>query len=88
MYHSPECRDGQSDPSFQMGIRKVHHYILGQSVYFNTSHAYGMINRGRGPLTPEGKDIKNKEKILTLLGAICFPPQITVLQYQATDLAT
>ena len=40
---------------------------------FATTHIHGAIYRQRGVLTSAGKDIKNKEDILSLLEAIHLP---------------
>ena len=47
---------------------------------FTTAHIQGTIYRQRGLLTFAGKDIKNKEEILSLLEAIHLPKKKTKKQ--------
>ncbi|XP_073648710.1 serine hydrolase RBBP9 isoform X3 [Tursiops truncatus] len=46
---------------------------------FATAHIHGAIYRERGPLTAEGKGIKNKEEILALLAAIWEPKKLAIV---------
>ena len=46
---------------------------------FATAHVHGAIYRQRGLLTSAGKDIKNKEEILSLLEAIHLPAKVAII---------
>lgn len=46
---------------------------------FATAHIHGEIYRRRGLLTSEGKDIKNKAKILALLEALFLPKRLSIM---------
>jgi ribonuclease HI len=46
---------------------------------FATLHVHGAIDKERGLLTAEGKEIKSKEEILQLLEAIWEQPQVAVM---------
>jgi ribonuclease HI len=46
---------------------------------FATAHVHGAIYRQRRLLTSAGKDIKNKEKILSLLEAIHLPKKLAII---------
>lgn len=46
---------------------------------FATVHIHGEIYRRRGLLTSEGKDIKNKAKILALLEALFLPKRLSIM---------
>ena len=46
---------------------------------FATAHVHGAIYRQRGLLTSAGKDIKNKEEILSLLEAIYLPAKVAII---------
>lgn len=46
---------------------------------FATAHIHGEIYRRRGLLTSEGKDIKNKAKILALLEALFLPKRLSII---------
>lgn len=46
---------------------------------FATAHVHGAIYRQRGLLTSEGKDIKNKEEILSVLEAIHLPRRVAIV---------
>ncbi|XP_017653047.1 uncharacterized protein LOC108490706 [Nannospalax galili] len=48
---------------------------------FATAHIHGEIYRRRGLLTLAGKDIKNKEAIVTLLQALYLPKQVSIIHY-------
>lgn len=44
-----------------------------------TAHVHGAIYRERGPLTAEGKDIKDKDEVLALLAAIWAPKKLAIV---------
>lgn len=46
---------------------------------FATAHVHGAIYRQRGLLTSAGRDIKNKEEILSLLEAIHLPKKVAII---------
>lgn len=46
---------------------------------FATAHVHGAIYRQRGILTPAGKDIKNKEEILSLLEAFHLSRKVAIV---------
>lgn len=46
---------------------------------FATAHVHGAIYRQRGLLTSAGKDIKNKEEILSLLEALHLPHRVAIV---------
>ncbi|XP_063134946.1 uncharacterized protein LOC134483666 [Rattus norvegicus] len=46
---------------------------------FATAHIHGEIYRRRELLTPKGKDIKNKAKILALLEALFLPKRLSII---------
>lgn len=46
---------------------------------FATAHVHGAIYRQRGLLTSAGKNIKNKEEILSLLEAIHLPVKVAII---------
>ena len=46
---------------------------------FATDHVHGAIYQQRGLLTSTGKDIKNKEEILSLLEAIHLPKKLAII---------
>ena len=46
---------------------------------FATLHVHGALYKETGLLTANGKDIKNKEEILTLLDAVWEPEKVAVL---------
>lgn len=46
---------------------------------FATAHIHGKIYRRRGLLTSEGKKIKNKAKILSLLAALFLPKRLSII---------
>lgn len=46
---------------------------------FATAHIHGAIYRQRGLFTSAGKDIKNKEEILSLLEAIHLPKKLAII---------
>ena len=46
---------------------------------FATAHIHGAIYQQRGLLTSAGKDIKNKEEILSLLEAIHLPKKLAIV---------
>ncbi|KAK1328778.1 hypothetical protein QTO34_010933 [Cnephaeus nilssonii] len=46
---------------------------------FATAHVHGAIYRQRGLLTSAGKEIKNKEEILSLLEAIHLPKKVAII---------
>ena len=46
---------------------------------FATAHVHGAIYRHRGLLTSAGKDIKNKEEILSLLEAVHLPRRVAII---------
>lgn len=46
---------------------------------FAAAHVHGAIYRQRGLLTSAGKEIKNKEEILSLLEAIHLPEKIAII---------
>ena len=46
---------------------------------FATLHVHGALYWERGLLTANGKDIKNKEEILTLLDAVWSPTEVAVM---------
>jgi ribonuclease HI len=46
---------------------------------FATAHVHGAIYRQRGLLMSAGKDIKNKEEILSLLEAIHMPAKVAII---------
>lgn len=48
---------------------------------FTTAHVNGAIYRQRGLLTSSGKDIQNKEEILSLLEAIHLPKKVAIIHY-------
>lgn len=52
---------------------KVINIYMESRYAFATAHVHGVIYRQRGLLTSAGKDIKNKEEILSLLKAIYLP---------------
>ena len=58
---------------------------------FATLHVHGALYRERGLLTANGKDIKNKEEILTLLDAVWSPTEVAVMHchgHQKEDAPT
>ena len=46
---------------------------------FATVHVHGALYQERGLLTANGKDIKNKEEILTLLDTVWSPTEVAVM---------
>ncbi|XP_053512397.1 uncharacterized protein LOC128626051 [Artibeus jamaicensis] len=46
---------------------------------FATAHVHGAIYKERGLLTAGGKDVKNREEILTLLEAIWLPKKVAII---------
>jgi ribonuclease HI len=46
---------------------------------FAMAHVHGAIYRHRGLLTSAGKDIKNKEEILSLLEAVHLPRRVAII---------
>ena len=46
---------------------------------FATAHVHGVIYRQRRLLTSAGKDIKNKEEILSLLKAVHLPRKVAII---------
>ena len=46
---------------------------------FATAHIHGAIYRQRGLLMSAGKDIRNKEEILSLLEAIHLPVKVAII---------
>ncbi|KAK1338204.1 LOW QUALITY PROTEIN: hypothetical protein QTO34_001318 [Cnephaeus nilssonii] len=46
---------------------------------FATAHVHGAIYRQRGLLTSAGKEIKNKEEILSLLEAVHLPKKVAII---------
>ncbi|KAK1327392.1 LOW QUALITY PROTEIN: hypothetical protein QTO34_014196 [Cnephaeus nilssonii] len=46
---------------------------------FATAHVHGTIYRQRGLLTSAGKEIKNKEEILSLLEAVHLPKKVAII---------
>ena len=46
---------------------------------FATLHVHGALYKERGLLTANGKDVKNKEEILTLLDAVWQPEKLAVM---------
>ena len=46
---------------------------------FATLHVHGALYEERGLLTASGKDIKNKQEILTLLDAVWEPERVAVI---------
>ena len=46
---------------------------------FATLHVHGALYKERGLLIANGKDIKNKEEILTLLDAVRKPEKVAVV---------
>jgi ribonuclease HI len=46
---------------------------------FSTAHVHRAIYRHRGLLTSAGKDIKNKEEILSLLEAVHLPRRVAII---------
>ena len=46
---------------------------------FATLHVHGALYKERGLLTANGKDVKNKEEILTLLDAVWEPEKVAVM---------
>ena len=46
---------------------------------FATAHVHGAIYRQRGLLMSAGKDIKNKEEVLSLLEAIHMPAKVAII---------
>ena len=46
---------------------------------FDTLHVHGALYQERGLLTANGKDIENKEEILTLLNAVWSPTEVAVM---------
>ena len=56
---------------------------------FPTLHVHGALYQERGLLTANGKDIKNKEEILTLLDAVWSPMEVAVMhrhRHQKEDI--
>lgn len=46
---------------------------------FATAHIHGAIYRERGMLTAEGKSIKNKEEIVSLIDALWLPKKLAIV---------
>ena len=46
---------------------------------FATAHIHGAIYRERGMLTAEGKSIKNKEEIVSLIDALWLPKKLAII---------
>ena len=46
---------------------------------FATAHVHGAIYRQRGLLTSAGRDIKNREEILSLLEAVHLPLKVAII---------
>ena len=58
--------------------KKVNNYTDSRYA-FATLHVHGALYKERGLLTASGKDIKNKEEILTLLDAVWEPERVVVI---------
>ena len=61
--------------------KKVNNYTDSRYA-FATLHVHGALYKERGLLTASGKDIKNKEEILTLLDAIWESERVAVIHCQ------
>ena len=61
--------------------KKVNIYTDSQYA-FATLHVHGALYWERGLLTANGKDIKKKEEILTLLDAVWSPMEVAVMHYR------
>jgi ribonuclease HI len=58
---------------------KVINIYTGSWYAFATAHVHGAIYRQHGLLTSAGKDIKNKEEILSLLEAVHLPRKVAII---------
>lgn len=55
---------------------------------FATAHVHGVIYRQRRLLTSAGKDIKNKEEILSLLKAVHLPRKVAIIHCPGNQKGT
>lgn len=62
-----------------LGRDKVLNVYTDSRYTFATAHIHGAIYRERGLLTAEGKTIKNKDEILTLLAALWLPKRLAII---------
>lgn len=65
--------------ALQMAEGKKLNVYMDSRYAFATAHIHGEIHRRRGLLTSEGKEIKNKTEILTLLKALFQPQKLSII---------
>ncbi|XP_021109452.1 uncharacterized protein LOC110347953 [Heterocephalus glaber] len=65
--------------ALELGKGKKINIFTDSHYAFATAHVHGEIYQNRGLLTSEGKTIKNKTEILTLLQAIWLPREVAII---------
>ena len=65
--------------AFLLSKGKKTNIYTGSRYAFATLHVHGALYKERGLLIANGKDIKNKEEILTLLDAVRKPEKVAVI---------
>ena len=65
--------------SLQLSKGKKTNIYTDSRYAFAILHVHGALYKERGLLTANGKDVKNKEEILTLLDAVWEPEKVAVI---------
>ncbi|XP_019060372.1 uncharacterized protein LOC109117472 [Fukomys damarensis] len=65
--------------ALELGKGKKINIFTDSRYAFATAHVHGEIYQNRGPLTSDGKEIRNKAEILALLQAIWLPREVAII---------
>lgn len=65
--------------ALRMAEGKYINIYTGSRYAFDTAHVHGAIYRQRGLLTFAGKNVENKEEVLSFLEAIHLPKRVAII---------